>query len=81
MIKHEMKIEILKVDGFTKKEAENALKRGTSIVEAEDMEDVLKQFNEVHEEPITIENIKKGIVEDFRIVTYAGNDYLIIDVR
>lgn len=74
-------IEILKVDGYTKYEAEKALKDGTMVIDSEDINDFLQEWNVNEEEPITLEAVRKGSVTDFEIVKYNNEEYLIVVVR
>ena len=74
-------IEILKADGCTESEAEKALKMGTMVIDSEDINDFLHEWNVNEEDPITLEAIRKGSVTDFEIVNYNNNEYLIVVVR
>lgn len=74
-------IEILKVDGYTESEAEKALKMGTMVINSEDINDFLQEWNVNEEEPITLEAVRKGSVTDFELVNYNNDEYLIVVVR
>lgn len=74
-------IEILKVVGYTESEAEKALKMGTMVINSEDINAFLQEWNVNEEEPITLEAVRKGSVTDFELVNYNNDEYLIVVVR
>lgn len=75
----ELMTSILMTDRCSKAEAERFITDGVTICSADDLGflEELNQAREDDEEPITIESIKAGKVEDFSFVEYDNKEYYI----
>ena len=69
-------IEILKSCGFTN--PEESLRLGTEVIEENEMDAWLADWNEQTGDSITTDDIKEGKVTDMEYIRYTDNEYYYI---